>query len=134
MGWNFNRSPRRLECCIGQGFDWRSRQNFLGNVPTSWVQIGATIQIISDLRMIYKYRDAAGMSLRLEFFRVFPVISLTAVHRKDYLFSNVYHSSTKLLWHERFLFVCKYTFDITSRYLFFERFSVLISQSLFHFN
>ena len=63
------------------------------------------------------------------FFRVFSAISLIAVHRKGYLFSSVYHSSTNLLWQERSLFVYRYTFDILIRYLF----SVLKSQSLRHF-
>ena len=70
------------------------------------------------------------VSLRLEFFSgCFPAISLIAVHRKGYLFSSVYHSSTNLLWQERSLFVYRYTFDILIRYLF----SVLKSQSLCHF-
>lgn len=121
---NINRSSGRLECCIGQGFDSRSNKN----QATSLLHKCKSLQR-NRYFLTYGWSTSTGVFEAWIFFRVFSAISLIAVHRKGYLFSSVYHSSTNLLWQERSLFVYRYTFDILIRYLF----SVLKSQSLCHF-
>ena len=117
---NINRSSGRLQCCIGQGFDSRSNKN----QATSPLHKCKSLQR-NRYFLTYGWSTSTCVFEAWIFFRVFSAISLIAVHRKGYLFSSVYHSSTNL----QIFYDKNAPFDILIRYLL----SVLKSQSLCHF-